>query len=386
MADNSAIEWTDATPKNAGRRMNMLVAYDRLRAALAEANQVKDVLEIRAELEHVKLYARQVKDRALLAEATDTQTRTERRLGEFLLEAEKLGWIGRGRPKKPTAENVNDQVHFTLDEAGIDRNMSSRAQKLAKLPAEQFERGISDVRERIVAGGSTTINGARAIMGSREEPSDSLDFFPTPPWATRALLERVFPQVVRRSDCHRQTAWEPACGEGHIAEVLREYFVTVLASDIHDYGYGAVSDFLSDPLYDRRGDWIITNPPFAEKSEAFLLRALELARIGVAIFVRLQWLETEGRYERVFSVHPPTLIAFFAERVNLCKGRWDPEGGTATAYIWLLWVRGQAPRAPFWIAPGCRKQLARDGDDGWFTKHPVAKRIGDELEWTGEVA
>lgn len=49
--------------------------------------------------------------------------------------------------------------------------------------------------------------GSSAVMARRIEPPDSLDWFPTPPWATRALLELVLferlegdasPMVVRR--------------------------------------------------------------------------------------------------------------------------------------------------------------------------------------------
>jgi hypothetical protein len=220
-------------------------------------------------------------------------------------------------------------------------------------------------------------NGTRAIMGSRHEPDDSLDYFPTPPWATRALVEHALRQVGHRADCRRMVALEPACGEGHMAEVLSEYFGSVYATDIHDYGYGeGIVDFLNcNPLVDI--DWIITNPPFGDESEKFVLRALDLARVGVAMFVRLQWLETNGRYERIFRERPPTLISFFAERVNLCKGRWEPEGSTATAYIWLIWAKGQAPRAPFWIPPGCRESLSRPDDAARFTQHPVAKRPDD---------
>src|SRR5271168_4599303 len=100
-------------------------------------------------------------------------------------------------------------------------------------------------------------------------------------------------------------------------------------------------------------DWIITNPPFKD-AERFALKALEQARIGVALFVRLQWLESVGRYERLFKNHPPTLIALFAERVPLHMGRWEPKGSTATAYCWLVWIKGQAPQPPFWIPPGQR--------------------------------
>lgn len=219
-------------------------------------------------------------------------------------------------------------------------------------------------------------NGARSIMSSRQEPDDSLDYFPTPPWATRALIEKVFPATGNRSDsCWNKTCWEPACGEGHIADVLTEYFADVMSSDIHDYGYAeGLLDFLNYKP-DPPTDWIITNPPFGDKTEQFVLHALECARIGVAMFVRLQWLETIGRYETIFRDHPPTVIAFFAERVNLCKGRWDPDGSTATAYIWLVWDKTQRqPRAPFWIPPGQREALTRPDDAARFTAHPVIKR------------
>jgi len=88
-------------------------------------------------------------------------------------------------------------------------------------------------------------NGARCIMNSRVQPRKDVDFSPTPPWATRALMEHVMPALGVR-DFH--SAWEPACGEGHMAEPLREYFTEVMATDVMDYGYGAVRDFLvEDP-------------------------------------------------------------------------------------------------------------------------------------------
>lgn len=356
-----------------------LLRYDAACKALAAAKTFDEVKAIKSEWEHVKLYGKQVRDRTLIAEATEVQTRAERRLGELLTEAKARGWIREGRPKKSDPKTLTDHRVFSLQEVGIDHNTSSRVQKLARLPQREFEESLLDVRERIVSGGATLINGARAIMGSRHEPDDSLDYFPTPPWATRALLEVVLPQVADFA-LTKQFVWEPACGAGHIADVLCEQFRLVLATDIHDYGYGSdVLDFLGpkatvDFTGERYVDWIITNPPFGDKTEAFVLRALDLAQIGVAMFVRLQWLESVGRYEAVFRDHPPTLLAFFAERVNLCKGRWDPDGTTATAYIWLVWVKGREPLAPFWIPPGQRQALTRPDDAERFTAHPVIRR------------
>jgi hypothetical protein len=224
-------------------------------------------------------------------------------------------------------------------------------------------------------------NGARAIMGSRVEASDSLDYFPTPPWATRALMERVLPQLGISAIA---SATEPACGEGHIAEVLREYCDDVFASDIFDYGYGdAVVDWLDheQACNTLNTDWTITNPPFGDKAVPFFERSLDLANIGVALFVRLQWLEGVGRYDKVYRDTPPTLVAFFAERVPLCKGEWKPDGDTATAYVWLVWVKGMKPQAPFWIPPGQREALTHLDDAARFTTHPVTKqspRLADD--------
>lgn len=213
------------------------------------------------------------------------------------------------------------------------------------------------------------INGARSVMASRKEAKDSLDYFPTPPWATRALMECVFPRFDMRPHRARGTGsvWEPACGEGHMSEVLKEYFGEIVATDIVEYGGGQYDamDFLHCCAFPV--DWIITNPPFTSNAtEKFILHALDLARVGVAMFVRCQILEGIGRYERLFKPHPPTLIAFFAERVPLVKGKWSPDASTATAYCWLVWMKDRQPMPPFWIPPGCRVALARPDDRARF--------------------
>jgi hypothetical protein len=134
----------------------------------------------------------------------------------------------------------------------------------------------------------------------------------------------------------------------------------VSATDIHAYGYGNKIDFLN-PVTDYTSDWIITNPPYV-KAEQFVARARQLARVGFAMFTRTQFLESIGRYERIFRDTPPTLIAFFTERVPLHKGRWEPDGTTATAYCWLVWVKGREPMPPFWIPPGQRRLLSKPDD------------------------
>lgn len=363
--------------------MTMLAQYDRARAALAEATKVDQVLSIRDELAHVKLYAKQIRDKALLADASVVQLRAERRLGVLLDAARESGQlVERGR-RKMIAEVRPEAVPATLDEIGVDKKLSAAAHKLAELSEPDFESMVQATHDRVVSGRAkivdvAPIGGARAIMGSRAEPDDSLDFFPTPPWATRALFEHAVPRL--SVDLPINSAWEPACGEGHIAEVLREYFAVVHASDIHDYGYAAAhGDFLkADAASAPIVDWIVTNPPFDDAAIEFVLRARELAP-NVAMFFRSQWaVEGIGRYERLFCDTPPTLCAFFVERVPLVKGRWDPEASTATAYCWLLWCESVPPLPTFWIPPGCREGLTKADDVERFTAHPVRSLVREE--------
>jgi hypothetical protein len=77
-----------------------------------------------------------------------------------------------------------------------------------------------------------------------------------------------------------------------------------------------VQDFLDTTMMVPEVDWIVTNPPFGDRTLQFVLRALELASVGVAMFVRSQWaVEGIKRYEQIFRDHPPTCRAFFMERV-----------------------------------------------------------------------
>ena len=67
---------------------------------------------------------------------------------------------------------------------------------------------------------ASTAKGFTAVMARRREPPDALDYFPTPPWATRALFRHVLPALGIDAI---GGVWEPACGEGHMAAVIAEF-------------------------------------------------------------------------------------------------------------------------------------------------------------------
>lgn len=211
-------------------------------------------------------------------------------------------------------------------------------------------------------------------MASRISAPDALDFFPTPPFASRALIEDVLPQLGVAFHVASMTLWEPAAGAGHMAETLRPYCREVFASDVFDYGRGyAVGSFTGvGPDVARcpfKPDLIVTNPPF-NKAMEFAQRALDEARVGVALLVRSSWAEGVFRYQRLFRTRPPSLIAQFVERVPMVKGRWDPDASTATSYAWFVWRKADRSRQCryFWIPDGARVRHSRADD---------AERFGD---------
>jgi hypothetical protein len=205
-----------------------------------------------------------------------------------------------------------------------------------------------------------TQNRSTAVMQRRVEPHDSLDDFPTPPWATRGFCEHM---VNRGWLVPGQSCREPAANRGFMARPLGEFFAKVEAADVHDYGVGyPVSDYLFGPE-PAPVDWTITNPPF-RLAQQFIERALRTSTIGVAVIVRTAFLESVGRYAELFRDTPPAIILQATERVPMVKGRYDPAATTATAYCWLVWMPGAGPIRPSmfeWIAP-CRKRLERASD------------------------
>jgi hypothetical protein len=201
-------------------------------------------------------------------------------------------------------------------------------------------------------------NTSHAVMAQRIEPMDSPDDFPTPPWATRGLIEHI---IEDKGSLRSMSCLEPACGAGHMAKVLKEYFAQVYCADAYDYGYGSVEDFLTSKQTAESFDWVITNPPF-RLAEEFVLKSLPIARQGVAILARSVFLESVGRYKAIFKDAPPSVFAQFVERVPMVRGRLDSKATTATGYAWLVWYKGPQvlPRLA-WIPP-CRKQLERKSD------------------------
>lgn len=218
--------------------MTQLAAYDRARVALAEATRVDEVLSIRDELAHVKLYARQIQDKALLEDAIVLQTRTERRLGVLLAAAKEAGQIAEGRKRKDDASIER----VTLTEIGVDRKLSARAQKAAALEDDAFERLIESTREKVRGGGAILVDpvsaaakdaevaGRRAAHAARTEKGGCVADL-----GALALTGKRFGSI--GSDPQWKFLTRSAAGEGRSANI---HYKTEEVAKIKDLPVGAL--------------------------------------------------------------------------------------------------------------------------------------------------
>ncbi|MFA6213407.1 MAG: hypothetical protein WC714_28480 [Candidatus Obscuribacterales bacterium] len=157
-----------------------------------------------------------------------------------------------------------------------------------------------------------------------------LDFYPTPPEVTHALMD-----FLKLEPC---TIWEPACGDGAMADVLYEHGHKVIATDIRDTGYSkGVIDFL---ISDYDCDAIITNPPF-NISEEFIRHALTKAPI-VAMVLKSQYWHAKKRVE-LFEQCPPAYVLPLSWRPDFLfdqRKEGDKKAAPTMEVAWTVWIKG----------------------------------------------
>ncbi|MFH5806820.1 MT-A70 family methyltransferase [Alienimonas sp. DA493] len=129
-----------------------LIRYDEACAAIARAESVGEVKEMRDQAEAMRVYAKQASlSLDMQNKAAELKLRAERKAGELIAASD----IGKG-------VKCNTLSHF-----GIGRHQSSRWQSIARVPADAFEEYVSGTIE---AGKELTTAGALKLAKKLARP------------------------------------------------------------------------------------------------------------------------------------------------------------------------------------------------------------------------
>ena len=218
--------------------------------------------------------------------------------------------------------------------------------------------------------GQYSKKGLYAAYDKNHKERQAEDYYSTPTEEVENILQRLYDEG--KLDLAGKYILEPSCGGGHMLKGICNSFTKqgasgiIFGSDIKDrsgnltrelepkvnFYWGEDYDYLRDdyPLNENI-DYVIMNPPF-KLIEPFVIRSLEIARRGVLMFGRLQFLEGKGRYENILKDNPPSDVYVYVDRVACYKnGDTNVKPNLIQAYAWYWWDKIESSKGPqlHWI-------------------------------------
>lgn len=196
----------------------------------------------------------------------------------------------------------------------------------------------------------------------------SANFYPTPPEATRALLS---------VETFEGSIWEPACGKGHIAEVLKAAGHRVVATDLNDWHYGQTGvDYLQELR--PRARHIVTNPPYGSGlADAFITKSLAFAAMThgkVAMLINLSSLVHRSRTSW-WQAHPPARL--YGIDGIVCwpdSRRAPPSHFLKHRYVWAVWTPDHEGPSAFWWLSSSAFRDRQPGSSPSSDTNPSSRR------------
>lgn len=171
------------------------------------------------------------------------------------------------------------------------------------------------------------------------------DFYPTPEWATAELLKHV---------AISGAVLECCAGAGDMAKVLA----------LHGQGHVYCNDIDPTTMWPNHWDaanpsswydykrrwthdplmWVVTNPPFNVASQIVPL-AYEHATDGIAMLLRLSYLEPTKDRGEWLNAHPPTTLIVLPRISFTGDGKTDN-----VTCAWMVWEKSQVAKQRIVVA------------------------------------
>jgi hypothetical protein len=178
----------------------------------------------------------------------------------------------------------------------------------------------------------TILGASNHVEAEREKD----DYYATSPEAIDVLLKNF--------ELPKETKiWECACGEGHLSKRLLELGYDVISSDIVNRNFGKVKDFFACKEKLDENVTILTSPPYKYALE-FVLHSLNLLpeNAHCIMFLKLQFLEGQKRYNELFRSQPPKKVLVFSKRIKCVKNgdfKHTEDANSAMAFCWYIWQK-----------------------------------------------
>lgn len=188
---------------------------------------------------------------------------------------------------------------------------------------------------------------------------EAFDYYATSSYEVTNILE------VLDLDLIDYSVLEPCAGGGHMVKGILDYInnqgydidsLAIFATDVKQRSIidnnikietGEQYDFLSDNYPYNKADYVIMNPPYAT-IEPFVIRGLEIARKGLLVLGRLQFLEGKNRYENILKDNPPTDVYVYIDRIKCGKnGDFTNTEASAQAYAWFYFNKTKMIYRPY---------------------------------------
>ncbi len=165
---------------------NQLIKYEAACRALAECKSVDEVKTWADKAAAMQAYGRMAKDKSLEVDAAEIRIRAERRLGEMLAQQKAEGGLATGARGQLSGKeagglavvsNDRQKDQPKLSDAGISKDLSSRAQKLAAVPEAEFEAEVGQWRDRVSEEGRR-VSARLQAAGEREQKKRRIEQAP----------------------------------------------------------------------------------------------------------------------------------------------------------------------------------------------------------------
>jgi hypothetical protein len=156
------------------------------------------------------------------------------------------------------------------------------------------------------------------------------DYYPTEEKITEILLKhcdfKPFSKIL-----------EPCAGERYISKVLEDKGYSVTSTDISDTicfsYYDCTKQNYWECYFENDFDYVITNPPYNKANEIVPL-AYKYANYGIAMLLRLSWLEPTKDRAKFLQENPPDSVIIINPRPRF---RSDTKSTDSVTSAWFIW-------------------------------------------------